>query len=69
VNAGFFAYFTNFVGLQVLALVALRWGSGGGGSMRDRCWWMGFLAVNAVGIPSVFLLKELYKALPNAPNR
>ncbi len=30
--------------------------------------WLGFLGANAVGAPSVWFLKELYKAMPASPN-
>ncbi len=67
-NAQFFVHFAAFLGLQILAQVALRLGSENGSSMRTRRWWFCFLGSNAVGIPSILFLKELYKAMPQAPN-
>ena len=67
-NVVFFIYYAIFLVMQVLAQVALKLGSESGGSMSSRRWWFGFIAANAVGAPSILFLKELYKAMPEAPN-
>jgi uncharacterized membrane protein len=68
VNRMFFIHYGIFIILQVLAQVALNWGSGSGQPLRCRRWWVGFIAANAVGAPSILFLKELFQALPAAPN-
>lgn len=67
-NKMFFVNLGIFLVMQVLAQVALKLGSGNNASMRSRRWWIGFIAANAVGAPSILFLKELYKALPATPN-
>lgn len=64
----FFGYLGIFLVMQVIAQLILKKGSEGGASMRHGRWWWGFLGANAVGAPSVWFLKELYRALPDSPN-
>jgi uncharacterized membrane protein len=68
VNRLFWINFGIFLLMQAAAQVALKLGSESGGSMGSRRWWFGFVAANAVGAPSILFVKELYKAMPEAPN-
>jgi len=58
---------TVFWTMQVLANVAFKWGSGGGGT-RTRRWWLGFVAGNAVGASSIWFLMQVYALLPDNSN-
>lgn len=67
-NAMFFTNLGIFMAMQVAAQVFMKLGSQDGGSMKGRRWWWGFIAANAVGAPSILFLRDLYKAMPEAPN-
>lgn len=67
-NAVFSANLGIFLVMQALAQVAMKIGSKGGEPLHGRRWWLGFVAANAVGAPSILFLKALYRAMPEAPN-
>ena len=67
-DSRFFLSYGLFLAMQAMAQVALKLGSTGGVPLRSRRWWLGFVAANAVGAPSILFLKQLYQAMPASPN-
>jgi hypothetical protein len=57
-----------FVFLQVLAQLAMKFGSKGTIALRSRRWWLGFIMANGVGAPSILFFKEVYRLFPDHPN-
>ncbi len=68
-NIGYIALILAiFIVMQVLAQLAMKFGSVGTTVLRSRRWWLGFILANGVGAPSILLFMELYSAFPNYPN-
>ena len=67
-NGSFAMNLVIFLLMQLLAQLAMKYGSAGAGGLRSRRWWLGFILANAVGAPSILFLKELYRAVPANPN-
>jgi hypothetical protein len=57
-----------FLITQLLAQLAMRYGSDGTQALQSQRWWLGFALANGVGIISMLFLKKLYAALPATPN-
>ncbi len=54
--------------MQVLAQLAMKFGSIGTTALRSRRWWLGFALANGVGAPSILFFMELYGKFPDYPN-
>jgi hypothetical protein len=67
-NAYFVLNLAILAVMQLLAQVAMKYGSGGVSGLLSRRWWLGFVLANAVGAPSMLFARQLYRAMPGSPN-